>query len=517
MSIFLSQTAFDNFQYPNIQPLPSPPWTVGYSNTLQVVSELCEAEEVGDTALEIYTGTTLPANQYASATISNMAMEALLELTIRQQYESPFQYGYILSVWNLGPGESFCYVDAWDFPSATEVLYVGGLTINDGDVWTIAAIGSTIYVLQNGNILSSATDSTWSSGPYSQLGLQDESATTDLQISLFSIGSASLTASISGNAGVAGATVAYSGTSSGSVTADGSGNYSITGLSAGNYTITPSLAGGWIFNPGSQNVTISNSNLTGVNFTASQQANVGPSTSIATAPALPRKNQLFGRISSGAHAGEICAVACDADGNISISGGGGGSINSIDLLSNDVALPCTIYGVLPSSLKTVATAVDANGNLCATVGSGGGNPISVIGAQQFAGEAHPVQIFARVGSGPTEGNIIAVPISSSGGLGNSVNKLATTPNDVDVSTNEVPTPVVLVGRTPSGKLVAVSLTAAGELCISGSEWHNESDRCVHKLGAYTDSDLWETVCNRGFGFLPAGSERQSLSKLGDRT
>src|SRR5713226_4849931 len=50
--------------------------------------------------------------------------------------------------------------------------------------------------------------------------------------------------SLSGNAGVAGATVSWSGTSSGSVVADASGHYSAPGVltPGGNYTITPSLA-----------------------------------------------------------------------------------------------------------------------------------------------------------------------------------------------------------------------------------------------------------------------------------
>jgi hypothetical protein len=74
--------------------------------------------------------------------------------------------------------------------------------------------------------------------------------------------------SVSGNAGVAGATVSYTGTSSGSVTADGSGNYSIPGLSNGSYTITPSLLG-YTFAPSNSSQTVSSANITGVNFTAS--------------------------------------------------------------------------------------------------------------------------------------------------------------------------------------------------------------------------------------------------------
>ena len=77
----------------------------------------------------------------------------------------------------------------------------------------------------------------------------------------------SLVFSISGSAGTAGATVSYTGTSSGSVTADGSGNYTIPGLQNGSYTVTPSKTG-FIFSPTNRALTISGSNLTGQNFTA---------------------------------------------------------------------------------------------------------------------------------------------------------------------------------------------------------------------------------------------------------
>jgi hypothetical protein len=79
---------------------------------------------------------------------------------------------------------------------------------------------------------------------------------------------ATQTYSISGNAGIAGATVSYSGTSAGSVTADGSGNFTISGLVNGSYSITPSLTG-YAFTPTSRSETVSGSNITGVNFTAS--------------------------------------------------------------------------------------------------------------------------------------------------------------------------------------------------------------------------------------------------------
>jgi hypothetical protein len=74
--------------------------------------------------------------------------------------------------------------------------------------------------------------------------------------------------SISGNAGVAGALVTYSGTSSGSVTADGSGNFTIPNLvDGGTFTITPLLTN-YSFSPSSAMEVIQGSNITGVNFTA---------------------------------------------------------------------------------------------------------------------------------------------------------------------------------------------------------------------------------------------------------
>ena len=62
------------------------------------------------------------------------------------------------------------------------------------------------------------------------------------------------TFTISGNAGVAAATVAISGSSTSSTTADSSGAFSFSGLAAGgNYTVTPSKSG-WVFTPPSRSV-----------------------------------------------------------------------------------------------------------------------------------------------------------------------------------------------------------------------------------------------------------------------
>ena len=74
----------------------------------------------------------------------------------------------------------------------------------------------------------------------------------------------SATYSISGNAGTSGATVTAG---SGSATSDGSNNYTISGLAAGTYTVIPTKSG-CTFSPASSSVTITSSNVTGINFTA---------------------------------------------------------------------------------------------------------------------------------------------------------------------------------------------------------------------------------------------------------
>ncbi|MEI6205580.1 MAG: FG-GAP-like repeat-containing protein [Desulfuromonadales bacterium] len=56
-------------------------------------------------------------------------------------------------------------------------------------------------------------------------------------------------------------------------TTDASGNYTFTGNQSGNYTITPTLAG-YVFTPASISLTVSNANVTGKNFTASNTGSI---------------------------------------------------------------------------------------------------------------------------------------------------------------------------------------------------------------------------------------------------
>jgi hypothetical protein len=76
------------------------------------------------------------------------------------------------------------------------------------------------------------------------------------------------TYTLSGSAGVASATItAAKGTATASTTANGSGAFSFVDVPPGSFVFTPSLAG-YTFSPSSQSVTVTNGNVSGVNFTA---------------------------------------------------------------------------------------------------------------------------------------------------------------------------------------------------------------------------------------------------------
>ena len=123
------------------------------------------------------------------------------------------------------------------------------------------------------------TSSSYICRPYSSSGNETCSATNPasgtwwLGVNGYAAGSYTVTAtvtvptptySISGSAGTSGATVTAG---SASATSDAANNYAISGLTAGTYTVTPGKSG-CTFSPASTSVTITSSNVTGVDFTA---------------------------------------------------------------------------------------------------------------------------------------------------------------------------------------------------------------------------------------------------------
>jgi hypothetical protein len=103
-------------------------------------------------------------------------------------------------------------------------------------------------------------------------GVPAQTATQTLSITIAAAGCpCNISGTISG-AGGNGATVTLSGGAS--VTANTSGGYTFTGVVNGSYTVTPSKTG-FTFTPANQPVTVNNTNVTGVNFTSTQNAGTG--------------------------------------------------------------------------------------------------------------------------------------------------------------------------------------------------------------------------------------------------
>ena len=128
--------------------------------------------------------------------------------------------------------------------------------------------------LANGSYAVTPSNTAYTFSPTSQAVTVSNANVTGVN---FNATSASPTYTISGTIGPAsvgsGATVSLSGTAVSSTIANSSGSYSFTGLSSGSYTVTPSSQTA-TFSPTSQQVTVSNANVTGVNFTATATANI---------------------------------------------------------------------------------------------------------------------------------------------------------------------------------------------------------------------------------------------------
>ncbi len=178
------------------------------------------------------------------------------------------------------PTNSFAATNYW-----VDVVFVNGSTFDiAGNVSGIGGNGALVSLSGSANAVTTAD----SGGNYQFAGLVNGTYTitpsragvtfspssqtvtvNSISISNVNFGSVvtsplRVSGTISG-AGGAGTVVSLSGVTTQSISADVSGNYSFTGLIPGTYTVTPTQAG-YIFTPDSQVVTLTNSSVTGLNF-----------------------------------------------------------------------------------------------------------------------------------------------------------------------------------------------------------------------------------------------------------
>jgi hypothetical protein len=183
----------DGFVRGNVSPLGAP-WALDAENDggLQIASDLCLAAVQTPSPLAAYTGVqlynqVLPSDQFASATLG-AALPSGRQITISVRVTdnggAPTSWpGYSLAI--IGGG-------VWILSGGLGGFAIGsGLTFNVGDVFTLAAVGTSIYFLQNGILIHAVTDVAVASGG-AALGLSTFPSVNAAEISNFTAGSASV-------------------------------------------------------------------------------------------------------------------------------------------------------------------------------------------------------------------------------------------------------------------------------------------------------------------------------------
>ena len=192
-------------------------------------------------ALATYQGATFENDQWAQATSGNGG-----DVGVAVRGATSAYTGYFYR-----PGASNTRVLGRVVAGTITVLATSNTSHTNvaGDMYRLVVIGTTLYCYLNGVLenFGAITDSTISSGfP----GIEGGSSTGGV-LYMYMCGNAA----ISGNCGLAGATVTLSGSASASTTADSNGNYSFPSIADGTYTITPTKTN-YLFSPASITETV---------------------------------------------------------------------------------------------------------------------------------------------------------------------------------------------------------------------------------------------------------------------
>ena len=166
------------------------------------------------------------------------------------------------------------------------------------------------------------------------------------------------------------AAVGLGGTAAASTTASAGGVFNFTGLTNGPYLVTPAKSG-FTFSPGSQNVSVSGGDVTGVDFTATQS----PNTISMSAPANGTTVSTAFSMSATASA-SVVAVQFQVDG--------------VNAGTEDASAPYSVSVTAANGSHTLrAIGRDAGGNtvtsapVSVTVTGGYGTALAIDGSQTF--------------------------------------------------------------------------------------------------------------------------------------
>ena len=187
MGFVFTQTASDNFQRADEEPLNPANWTnnTAGEGDLAIVSHLCVAQNAAGGGAEFYTGVSFPENQFVKIIINGFQSgSSEIELLILSALDE--SRAYALALVALGDGTAELALES--VPGAS-IATKTGIVVQTGDVMALGLAGSTVYAFYNGVVvLSFAADGSSTSGDPG-LAISWSAAQTDTSVSLFSAGS----------------------------------------------------------------------------------------------------------------------------------------------------------------------------------------------------------------------------------------------------------------------------------------------------------------------------------------
>ena len=296
-----------------------------------------------------------------------------------------------------------------------------------------------------------------------------------------------ISGTISGVGG-SGATVSLSGASTATVTADASGNYSFANLANGSYTVVPSQSG-FTFSPASQSVTVNNSSMAGVNFSAS-------------APTYSISGTVSGAGGSGATVSltgtSTTTATADASGNYTFTDLANGSYTVTPSKSGFTFTPASTAVTVNNANITGVSFSTVTYSISGTISGTGGNGATVT----LSGAASATVTASATGtytfSGLANGSYTVTPSKS--GFTFTPASQNTTVNNANVTGVNFSTVTYAISGTISGSGgngATVALSGAATATVTASA-----------TGTYTFSGLTNgsytvTPSKSGFAFTPA--------------
>src|ERR1035437_2955559 len=160
MSVYFNQLAADNFNRANEIPIASPcvPNTVAGYGTLNLISDAVEVNNFVVQGCALYSGITWPNDQYSQFT--NVHTDTGKTVACYVRYSTTADTGYAL--FNLPGGAGFQL--GKDIAGVFTQLAVNATPAANGDVMTLAEVGTTLTAFKNGVQILTATDSSIASG-----------------------------------------------------------------------------------------------------------------------------------------------------------------------------------------------------------------------------------------------------------------------------------------------------------------------------------------------------------------